>query len=230
MATTLLKIQTAVLANSLTSDLTIALDAINDGYIDVVERTGLGTTSVSKNLIANQTSYSITTDFSLTGVLKLFDIRYLQSGSTNSFPMQLVSLQDINQMNGAGVVGFIHAYALQGADRILFGPAPGTGDSISLYYTPTPTPLAAASDIPSTIPSRFQFNLLSYYASSVVSETESTELAASYRQKYEAEIDAFWSYLNRRVGQTSKAMRVGYPDRPNIPPHDRSAYFSGSRW
>lgn len=230
MATTLLKVQTAAMNNSQTSDATAALDAINDGYVDVVERTGLGTTSVTKTLVANQTSYTFTSSFSLTGVLKLLDIRYLQSGSTNSFPMQLVSLQDVNQLNGAGVVGFIHAYALQGLDTIVFGPAPGSGDSISLYYTPTPTPLASASDVPSTIPSRFQFNLLSFYASSVLAETESTDLAAAYRQKYEGEVDALWSFLNRRQGQSSKGMRAGYPSRPNIPPHDRSAYFSGSRW
>jgi len=160
-------------------------------------------------------------------VLKLLDLRYIQSGATFAVPMELTTLQDVNDLNAAGVQGYVHSYAWLSEDSIVIGPAPATGDQLTLYYVPAPTALSAGSDVPSAIPSAYQFRLLSYYGSWMCAEGESAELAEQYHAKYLQALDDFSAYLNRKQGGASKKMKVGYPDRPQYPPHDRSTYWSG---
>src|ERR1043165_6119219 len=103
MATTYTLLQTAATNNALSSDTTAAGAAINDGYIDVVERFNLGGTSATKTLTANQTTYVLSNSPISLNVLKLLDLRYVQSGSSFAVPMQLVSVPEINDLNQAGI-------------------------------------------------------------------------------------------------------------------------------
>lgn len=226
MATTFGDLKTAVQNNALSSDATNAGIYINDGYIDVVSQFELGATSVTKNLVANQTSYNFTSDWSLS-VLKILAVRYLQSGQTYSYSISLApSLDEVLDLNQSGVVGFLREYTLLGRDTIVFSPAPATGDQVTIYYVPVPTALSAAGDIPSTIPSQFQFRLLSYYGSWMLGESEDAGLAEQYHAKYVQACADMQSWMNRRQGAQSRGTRVGYPDRTPKLPHDRSTYWS----
>lgn len=228
MATTFLKVQTAVLALAVSSDSTSAQDYINDGYIDVCARCALGATSITKNLTAGTTTYTMSSAFSLT-VLQINELRYVQAGATNNFAIvPAASLRYVLDLNSAAVTGFTRAYTFDGVDTLILAPAPSSGDQITLYYVPAPTALSAGSDIPSVIPSQWQERLLVSYGVSRLAEVESPDLAETYRQKYEAFVGQFKSWLVMRQGNTARGMRVGYPNRPQMPYHDRSTYYSGT--
>jgi hypothetical protein len=230
MATTFGDLKTAVQALSVSSDATNAGVYINDGYIDVCARAALGETNATKNLVANQTKYSLTSDFTLTGVLAINELRYIQSGATSNFAIvPAASLREVLDLNSAAVTGFTRAYAFQGADTLQIAPAPSAGDTITIFYVPSPTALSAAGDVPSVIPSQWQERLLTSYGTSRLAEVESPDLAETYRQKYEGFLGQFQMWMMQRQGNTARGMIIGYPNRPNQPIHDRSTYFSGMR-
>lgn len=106
-------------------------------------------------------------------------------------------------------------------------PAPISGDTITLYYVPTPTALAAAGDVPSVIMGQWQERLIVTYGLSRFYEIENSDQAELYRQKYYAYIAEFKTDLLGRQAATSRGTNPGYPSRPNRPFHDRSTYYSG---
>lgn len=231
MATTLAALQTNITENSQrtsAADVTLSTTIINDGYIDVCAQCNLGETNVNKNLISGQTKYSLTTDFSLSGVLAINELRYIQSGATANFAIvPAVSLREVLDLNSAAVTGWTRVYAWQGADTLQIAPAPITGDQITLFYVPSPTALAAAGDIPSAIPSQFQERLISSYGLSRMYELENPEQAAFYTTRYQQHLNDFKNWMLKRQGNTARSTNVGYPSRPNRPVHDRSTYTSG---
>lgn len=231
MSTTLADLQTAITASSLrtsAADVTLSTAIINDGYIDVCLKCNLGLTNVTKNLVANQTKYSITTDFSLTGVLAIRELRYIQSGASANFSIvPAKSLRDVLDLNSAAVTGFTRAYAFEGTDTLMLGPAPATGDTITLYYVPAPTALAAAGDVPSVIMSQWQERLLVTYGLFRFYELEDNQQAEAYEAKYDRLVAKFQRDLVGRQGATARGTNAGYPSRPNKPFHDRSTYVSG---
>lgn len=228
MATTYTKLQTAVQALAVSSDSTSAQDYINDGYIDIAARCDLGATFVTKTLTANQTKYSFASDFSLSGVLKINELRYTQSGASANFAIvNASSLREVLDLNSAAITGWTRAYAFDGVDTIILAPAPLSGDTITIYYVPTPTALSAGADVPSAIPSQWQERLLVSYGVSRLAEVESPDLAETYRGKYELYLQQFRQFLTDRQSNTARMTRVGYPNRPNMPFHDRSTYYSG---
>ena len=226
MATTFGDLKTAVQNYADSADATNAGIYINDGYIDVCSRLDLGATSVTKNLTSGTTQYDFSTDWSIT-LEKLLAVRYLQSGSTYSYGVTPASnLAEVLDLNQAGVVGFIRLYYLLGEDTIIFSPAPSTGDQVTLYYVPRPTALSAAGDIPSQIPSQFQFRCLAYYGAWMLADNEDSAFAEGYHAKYEQAVSDLTSWLARHKNSQSPGMRSGYPDRTPRLPHDRSTYFS----
>lgn len=231
MATTLLALQTAITDSSLRSsaaDVTLATSIINDGYTDVCLKCNLGLTNTNKNLTSGQTKYSITSDWSLTGILSIRELRYIQSGATANFAIvPAVSLREVLDLNSAAVTGFTRVYAWEGTDTLQIAPAPITGDQITLFYVPAPTALSAAGDVPSVIMSQWQERLLVSYGLSRFYELEESAQADFYRQKYLSYLAEFRTDLLARQGATSRGTNGGYPSRPNRPFHDRSTYFSG---
>jgi len=230
VATTFADLKTYVQAIALSSDATSAGTFINDGYIDVCAQCSLGETNATKNLTSGQTKYSLTSDFSLTGVLRINELRYIQSGATANFSIvPAASMREVLDLNSAAVTGWTRAYAFEGADTLLLAPSPATGDTITIYYTPSPTALSGGTDVPSAIPSQYQERLLTSYGAWRLAEGENGDLAESYHQKYNAYLAEFKTWMVKRQANTARGMTVGYPSRPRQPFHDRSTYYSGSR-
>ena len=232
MSTTLLALQTNITENSQrtsSADVTLSTSIINDGYIDVCLKCNLGLTNATKNLIAAQTKYSLTSDFSLSNVLAIRELRYIQSGATANFSIvPSASMRTVLDLNSAAVTGWTRAYSFEGTDTLLMAPAPITGDTITLYYVPSPTALSAAGDVPSAIMSQWQERLLATYGLSRMYELEDPAMADMYRQKYLSYLAEFESDMLSRMGSTSRGTNVGYANRPARPFHDRSTYYSGS--
>ncbi len=104
---------------------------------------------------------------------------------------------------------------------------PSGSDSLTVYYSQTPTELAAAGDVPSVVPTQWQ-HLIGIGAAARLTDAvgEDIALATALQQKYDALYLAFVKWVRNRQGRGTQIMGHGYTRSVGWPPHDRSAYYS----
>jgi hypothetical protein len=216
-----------VLRWSDTNDTVTAKANVNHAYRDLVRRSRAKVTTITKTLTAGTPTYSIATDWSLADFLAMDMLSYAVSGTTQSYPLQPTSMEEIRQLRSTLATGSIRMYAIKDLDSVEFYPAPQTtGDVVTIDYVAAPTALSADSDIPSSIPEEFQI-LIAYGGTLRQAEDEDPGIAEQYTQKYMRGAAELKAWMRDRTGKTPRRTRVGYPTLYPRTPHDPSTYYSG---
>lgn len=203
---------------------------INEAVCDVLQETRCYIAEATLSLPANQVD--LTLDSS---VLTINDI-YSTSGGVN-YQLERVPPDYILQARQGAVVAAspLKWYALNGANMIMLHPAPSGTDTITIYYVPRPTVMAAGANDPSQIayggiPSEWH-KAIEFYAlwqGGDYSDDETSQAGATYFQEYQAWIRRIRQQRDRRGGRRMGRIVPGRRTRSPVP-HDNStdSYYRG---
>ena len=209
-----------------TSEKTTIDDAINAGVLRVLEDThcyvkktdftGFDGTSVDYTM--DSTIMEIV-ELQLTSVGTVYALERLSA-------IDLLERRRVGQPTGSPT----QFYAVTGANLIMFYPAPGSSDTLSIYNVPIPTALSASGDDPSSvslggIPSMLHKAIL-YFAYSELASYDDDQTSAQgqrYRDWYDKEITRYRDILRKRGGSRN-ARAVVNAKRRRKPFHDNSVY------
>jgi hypothetical protein len=216
------------LDNDATTEQTEIDEAINAGVLRVLEDT---------HCYALQTVFTgfdgTSLDYTLDStILEVVDL-YFKSAGTN-YALARLSVPDLIQRRNSGVStgSPVSFYAVTGANLIMFHPAPGTGDTLSIYHVPVPTALSASGDDPSStslggVPAVLHRAIL-YWAYSEAASYDDDQTSAQgqrYRDWYDKEITRYKNII-RKKGGTRLARAVVNDKRRRLKFHDNSVYPS----
>jgi hypothetical protein len=201
---------------------------VNDAIDDIVVSAQLKVTMVSKPLVASQSVYDISSDWSISDFGALQYLEYLGLGSTYSYILEPSSADELLALNATNPIGAVRKYAFMGLDTIRLWPVPQqTGDTLKIYYAQSSTDLVNDSDVPSDIPSQWHW-LITIGAAARLADAvgEDQNLSNALDAKYQAGMDRFQKWLTRRQGRAAKTIQTGYLRNPRRPFHDNSTYYS----
>ena len=204
-----------------------AANLVNEAWLEISAVMRLTTTSSVETLTAGTADYSIASAFLVTDLLDLREITYTPVGaSATTYTLEQTSpaeILDLRLANGASS-GVLRYYALRGLDQLMFWPTPNAADSITLYYTPRATPLAAESDTPSALPEEFH-DLLSVRAISRLIRQQNHDRAMQYEKTYQNGLADLRRWRNQREGSSGRRAVVGRARRRSY--HDNSTFYTG---
>ena len=186
---------------------------VNEGYEDVLLRTRCKVRRATIALTSGTYDYSLPT-----GVLTILEL-YNTSASVD-YPMERLSLQELLERRRATGTAPARYYTTDG-DLLTLYPTPGTGESLTVYYTPRPTALSATADSPTDIPAEFH-KLLEWYA--LVEGAEYDQSAGNgltSLARYENGIKMLRKYARLRGGTRLAPIPLGR--RRRYAQHDPSA-------
>lgn len=175
---------------------------------------------------ANMATTAGSADYQLdAGILDIQNI-FVTDVSSQQWSMQPVAPDEILYMRRASTASSAppRFFALNGANLLMLYPTPNEVDTLTIYYVPRPTPLAAASDDPSTaalggIPVEFH-KLIEWWALSEAgdfSDSATKQMGAFYLQKFAAKVK---DYRRRQLMKGGKLPR-------KKPAYITSRYMSG---
>lgn len=215
---------------ALADDDTEAGLAVNDALTDIVVSCQLKVGTATGTLTSGQSVYTMSGDFNITDFGALQYMEYLALGSTQSYILEPISADEIIALNATNPIGATRQYAFLGLDTIRTWPEPQTtGDTMTIYYAKNPTALSASGDVPSDIPSQWQW-LISIGAGARLADAvgEDQNLSLALDAKFQAGMDKFQKFLTRRGGRTARRIQSGYLRTPRRPFHDNSTYYSAA--
>lgn len=201
---------------------------VNDAIDDIVVSAQLKVTMVSKPLVASQSVYDISSDWSITDFGALQYLEYLGLGSTYSYILEPSSADELLALNATNPIGATRKYAFLGLDTLRLWPVPQqTGDTLNIYYAQSSVDLVNAGDVPADIPSQWHW-LITIGAAARLADAvgEDQNLSNALDIKFQAGMDRFQKWLTRRQGRTAKTIQTGYLRNPRRPFHDNSTYYS----
>jgi hypothetical protein len=169
-------------------------------------------------------------------ILEISDL-YISSGGTN-YPIERLGVPDLinRRRQSAPTNTPTLAYALAGANLLMFWPAPSADAQMSVWYLPVPTALSASSDDPSTttlggIPTQLH-KAIEYWACKEGAEQDdsvSKQQGKLFMDNYTAEITRYQKFLRRRGGLINQRAEVNAKRRLRVP-HTNDIYWSGGGW
>jgi hypothetical protein len=160
----------------------------NDAVIDMLRRTHCYIKSEAISLTAGTSDYDLQSTNK--EILAIEDIYTTSAGS--NYRMKRLSTTDLLNLRLYSVNSSPTAmYALGGANLLMLYPTPLTADTLTFYYVPRPTALAAGTDDPSSvtlggIPSEFHYGLELYmqWKAADAFDDESSSSGETYRRLY----------------------------------------------
>jgi|SRR5690242_11795274 len=163
----------------------------NDAVLDMLRRTRCYVTTDTLNLTSGTGDYDLLT--LKPGWLEILDI-YSTSGGAN-FRLQRLQPTDLINLRLFSVTTSPEKmWALQGANLLMFYPAPLSADQVTVYYVPKPTALSNATDDPSGaslggIPTEYHYGLELYmqWKAADAFDDESSSNGETYRRMYEGD-------------------------------------------
>lgn len=209
------------------SEQTVVDDAINRAVQRVLEDT---------HCYIKLTDYTgnwdgTTEDFTLdSGILEIVEVQITSTGTV--YPLERLSIVDILERRRLGqpTGSPTRFYSMQGANLLMFYPAPGTGDTLSVYGIPVPTAMSAQTDDPSTlgfggVPEILHEAIFLYACSQLASydDDQTSAQGQRYRDWYDKEITRYREILRKRGG-TRNARAVVNDKRRRHVYHDNSIY------
>lgn len=215
---------------ALNDDDTEAGLAVNDALTDIVVSCQLKVGTATGTLTSGQSVYTMSGDFAITDFGALQYMEYLALGSTQSYILEPISADEIIALNATNPIGATRQYAFLGLDTIRTWPEPQTtGDTMTIYYAKNPTTLVNDSDVPSDVPSQWQW-LISIGAGARLADAvgEDQNLSNALDAKFQVGMDKFQKFLTRRGGRTARRIQSGYLRTPRRPFHDNSTYYSAA--
>lgn len=123
---------------------------VNEGVVEVLLRTHIRVTALAPAALTNGVSeYDL--DTLASGTLAIHEAIRTVSGSDKR--LNHVSLEEIVQIRTGNVVPATGTYffALEGTSLFVTYPAPGAGETLTLYRVPRPTSMSTGTHDPSTL-------------------------------------------------------------------------------
>lgn len=203
----LLQLETAV-ANetglSATDEKTTLDDAINVAVQRVLEDTHCYVKKI------DYTGFDgINGDYTLDSTILEIEDLYLTSSAGTRYALIRVSIQELNERRRVSLAAGSPTthFAETGANLFMFWPAPGTGDTLTLYHIPSPAALSGPTDDPSTaslggIP-QILHRAIFYFACSEAASYDDDQTSAQgqrYRDWYDKEITRYKKILRKKGG------------------------------
>lgn len=196
-------------------------DWVNEGYEQVLIRTGAKVQSDTLTLSASTASYTLSSS-----VLSVIDV-YTLSGSTNYqlqrvTPEQIIRMRTLNTTSSSPT----RYYAVSGADLFIVHPQPSAADTVEMIIVKRPAALSASSDTPSDLPSEWH-KAIEYYAlwqGGDYDDDQSSSQGERYRQTYEQYLSEVKQANQRKGGARLAPAQVNYRRRllwPDVPSRDR---------
>jgi hypothetical protein len=189
---------------------------VNDGYVDVVLRSGCKITKGTTALTSGIADFDIDT-----AILVINDV-YLTSGGT-SYPLERVSLPELNMLRlNAPAASPPRLYAVDSSMWSVY-PTPTAADTLTLFYIARPTALSNSGDLPSAVPAEFR-KLIEWYAlaeGADYDDDQSTGIGKTYRDQYEDGLRRMNRLLSRRGGSRLPRIKIG---SRRLVAHDNSTY------
>jgi hypothetical protein len=214
------------------TDLVEVKSLVNQAYLEMAALVRPNVTQVVKTLVLDDPSYSIATDWLLTNVTAIRDIRVTDSQTGQNYvlrqvsPQYIMSLQETQQTAGGGM----NFYAIEGLDLVTFYPAPSsTTLQATITYVARPVLMVADGDTPATggIPVEFHDTIvLGALGRSL--RVWHPPTAMNYHNSYRAGLQEYRQWLNRYRG-ARHATAVVQGSRVNTALHDNSRDYSGMR-
>ena len=200
---------------------------VNESYARIVELCNLNPKLTTANLTGAVSSYSLTT-LGFTGLTRIRSLTYQTTGS-QAYPLRPVTLDQMIQLrqSNPSTMGFLYAYALRGLDGLEVYPAAQTStDTLTAYYSASPTLMSATTDIPTLIPTEYHY-VIELGAIAEAMRTEHVEYAQNYDAQFMRGVGRLQAHITRRISAQPK--RLDLPmDALQVPVFgDRSVYFSG---
>lgn len=182
---------------------TVVDDAINRAVQRVLEDT---------HCYVVQADYSGWTgtdeDYTLdTAILDIVEMQLTSTGVT--YPLERLSIIDIleRRRTGQPAGSPTRFYAVSGANLLMFYPAPGANDTLTVYHIPIPTALANQTDDPSNaayggVPEVLHEGIFLYACSKLASydDDQTSAQGQRYRDWYDKEITRYREILRKRGG------------------------------
>ena len=196
----------------------------------MLKRTHCYITPATLTMAANVADYRLDAS-----VLAIDDIYMTSSGA--NFRVRRQSTTDlINLRLFQTTTSPVQMYALNGVDMIMVFPTPIQADTLTIYYVPKPTALAATTDDPSTstlggIPTEYHYGLELYmmWKAGDAFDDESSQSGESYRRMYLGDPntaqgtehrDGFIGTMKKDVRRKGGKHQASIP----IPPRGRRVY------
>jgi len=201
-------------------------DAINTAVLRVLEDTHC---YVKKTTFTGFDGSSL--DYTMDStILEIIELQLTSTGTVYS--LERLSVIDLLERRrvGASTGSPTAFYAVTGANLLMFYPAPGTGDTLSIYNVPIPTALSASADDPSTasvagVPAILHEAIFLYACSRIASgdDDQTSAQGQRYRDWYDKEIERYRGILRKRGGSRN-ARAVVNEKRRRSPNHTNDVY------
>jgi hypothetical protein len=140
-------------------------------------------------------------------ILDIVEVQLSSAGTT--YPLERLSVIDLLERRRVGqpTGSPTRYYAMSGGNLLLFYPAPGAGDTLTVYNVPIPTPLLISTDDPSNaanggVPQILHEGIFLYAASKLASydDDQTSAQGQRYRDWYKEEITRYKEIIRKRGG------------------------------
>lgn len=228
------ELQAAVLARTGTSDVTIAITAINNAYQEIVGRAHQNLVEVVLPLVAGTSKYSINalllTAVGFQDFYGLYEL-YGTDTTLNNSPLEQNDLSHIVKMRASSTTsGQPTNFAMVGPDGLEFWPTPTSGQQVTLWYDRwrTANNLTTGPQIPSLIMEPYH-DLLDLRASLLVASRyesmgENRGLKGDVAAEYDRRMAEFLAFTKNRQGKQTRRIYTGFRRfarlRPAVPSQD----------
>ncbi len=157
---------------------------VNEAVVDILSRTSCKVLPGSFTLTAGSDDYTLPT-----AILSMIDA--FTTSSSSDYELRHVTPQDITRMRrNASNSSPARYFAVAGSNLLMVYPTPTLSDTVTLYYVPRPTALAASSDTPSEIPSEWH-RVVTLYGLWRAADYDNQDMRTvdRYKREYEAGIN-----------------------------------------
>jgi hypothetical protein len=201
---------------------------INEVYFDVVARLTLSVKSSGSITLVNlQGDYVLTAaPFSIVDFIAMRSVIYNQSGTGVNNVLRQVTPAEIYDARNQTWSGFLWAFAIEGANKLMLLPSPSTGDTMTLVYEYRPAAMATDSDTPADLLDEDVDTIITG-AAFRVSRWKKPQLSIALEADFKRRLDQAQARQSRQGGSAQKTLRTGMRRRP---PHDPSTDWRGWSW
>jgi hypothetical protein len=200
-------------------DLQKVKDAINKVYTNVVVETEADVTVATTTVTAGTNSYTLPA-----GISRIKSMFVTPTGGQASRPLRRMTLDQMIALRSANAGpnannGTVNAYCILGLNEFEVYPTPQSADTLTIYYSIRPTPLAADTDVP-ILPEPYATECLVDGASADVAKFTGDPDMSWYQQLADDSKARLRTHLNRLTGRVTGQFNI--QDDKLWPAHDPS--------
>jgi hypothetical protein len=178
---------------------------INEGYQDVLLKTGCFVTADDSLLTAGTQDYAISQS-----ILKTVGLTLTSGSSLYDLERRTVD-EILDYRRTSSSPGLPWIYAVAGANLLMLYPTPNSStDTIRIYYVAAPTTLSAAGDTPSSVPPEWH-KLIEWYAlwrGADYDDDGSSQQGERYKTQYLDGIKEFRRVIRQKGGSRLAPARL----------------------